>query len=163
MTDFKNLWGSSKTVEQKNEFVQIPTGVYQCVLDKATVSKSAENTLVSLWFKIVSSDIYNQRLLFSNYTLTEKGIPFLKQALVKLGVGQNEVEALSSIDDLQMLLNKVQGHMCEVTAKLKHYVKKDGTQATTHTVFINSELSNFSSNVTMDQPPSIDEGESLPF
>lgn len=163
MADLKKLWGSAKAPE-RGEFTLIPTGIYKCTVSEASIDLAKER--VNLNFKIAQDGEYQGRLLFSNYTLTEKGIGYLKLALVSLGANQATVDAVASHDDLSNILKSLHGTMCEVTAKARSYTKTDGSEGHAHSVYVNDTADRpaaLRSSAPVNNAPKLDSGEALPF
>jgi hypothetical protein len=164
MNDFKSLWAASPSVEpvQKKVYEVVPDGIYSAQLTEGSIDLSHES--VSLVYTLTTEGAYNRRKLFANYVLSEKGIHFLKQALLALGANELKTEAVSSPDDLQTLLNSVNGVACDVSVKGRTYMKNDGTTGNSHNVYVNS-LNNSvpKASGVVGLPPKLDAEDVLPF
>lgn len=88
MQDREKLFDTVAAAETKQAtYETITEGKYLGFCDGAKINEARDPAQVSLTWKIVSEgpSKFANRLVFANYQLNEKGIPFLKSDLRKLG------------------------------------------------------------------------------
>lgn len=90
---FNNIKPSESTVAA---FDKIPEGKYNAVIEKALINSANQyGPRVEFQFRISEGE-FSKRKVWSNYNLTEQGIPYLKKDLLSLGHTVNQAEDLES-------------------------------------------------------------------
>lgn len=88
MQDWEKIFDTVAEAEKKEAtYETITEGVYMGFIDGAKIIETRTPAQVTITWKIVSEgpSKFANRLVFANYSLNEKGIPFLKADLRKLG------------------------------------------------------------------------------
>jgi len=137
MTDlnFDNLFNMPESTSTKKDFEPIPTGTYLARITLAQVDLTGPSPKVSMRYKIQEGE-HEGRLLFSNYTLDEKGSSYLMKDLSVLGVKTRP----KNMGELSSLLLTITDKTAEVYAKQRAYTKKDGSTGYGHNVYVNAPM-----------------------
>ena len=102
---------AAETVEKS--FEKIPEGTYLAMVTGAMINESKiDSPRVELEFSICEGD-FAKRKVWKNYNLNEKGIPFLKADLAKMGQNPSTPEAL------EQSLGDINGAILDVFIKYK--------------------------------------------
>jgi len=128
MQDWEKLFDTVKEAETKQStFAPIDEGTYTGFIDGAKIIETRTPPQVTITWKLVSEgpSKFANRLVFANYTLNEKGIPFLKADLRKLG-------RLTSLATLRSDLSGLIGVEAEIYVKPKVVGEK-----TFYSVYVN--------------------------
>lgn len=137
------------TIEEKetNQLGPIPMGEYRGLIYEAKIIETKTPAYVSIQWRIVDEHSqYKNRTIFSNYQLTERGIPFLKQDLKVLDLPISSGKNLAS--DIQMLT----GREAKIFIKPREYNGK-----TYYNCYIREHLTATHDNKTFDSQ------EEIPF
>jgi len=116
MTDWNalsKLWDTASTDEKKTD--TIPEGEYATYVKTARIDESKEIPKVVIAFQITDEGPQKNRILFANYTFSEKGIPFLKSDIRKMGLEVGEPK------DLQTEIEYLVGKKVKVATKHREY------------------------------------------
>lgn len=156
--EFENFWSTAQTDTQVQAVARkrdpVPTGTYNCWVEKAQLDFTATPPKVTLWYKIEEGE-HEARILFANYSLNETGTAMLKKSLLKFGAPEK-----LTLNQLGEFLNTLYGKKCEVYAKHRTYTKQDGTQGDAHNVYVNSVLK---VEPAFGDVPALDANETVPF
>lgn len=86
-TDLSNLWNSTEPAAER---VPLPPGPYECLLSNCERVVSRNGTLgCTLTFRIHQGE-YGGRCVFENLWFTERGMPYARRDLRKLGIERVE-------------------------------------------------------------------------
>jgi hypothetical protein len=158
MIDINKLWSetpansATTTASNAADFEPIPTGDYKVALHFTQVDLTGPVPKAKLRYKILEGD-FSGRMLFSDYQLSDKGIPFLKKDLKTMGYTDNP----KNLDELSKVLNGMVSKTLKVKAIQRTYPKKDGTQGVAHNVYVNAALAE-ASHVQAEQTATDDFG-----
>lgn len=100
---WENLFDETDAqVKETKEYGVIKEGKYTGFFYEAKLNETKTPAQVSIKWRIVDADSeFKNRHVFANYTMNEKGIPFLKSDLYTLGVEQvtskNLIKSLASL------------------------------------------------------------------
>lgn len=147
MQDWEKLFDTVKEAETKQAtYEPIDEGTYIGFIDGAKVIETRTPPQVTITWKLVSEGAskFANRLVFGNYSLNEKGIPFLKADLRKLG-------KQSTLSTLRTDLSELVGLEAEIYVKPKVVGDK-----TFYSVFINDLISPVKKN-------SFNSADTIPF
>lgn len=141
MSELGTLWDSLQADEpvktSRADLDPIPTGFYECYIDRASFDESSKPYKASIWFKIEEGE-FAGRVLFGNYILSEKGITFFKQDMQKLGYSATP----KSTVDLVNAVHNLSGTKCTVKAIQRQYVSRTGETKFAHNIYVQKAMSN---------------------
>lgn len=146
MQDWEKIFDTVAAAETKQStYATITEGTYTGFIDGAKIIETRTPPQATITWKIVSEgpSEFANRLVFANYSLNEKGIPFLKSDLRKLG---KEVTLATLRSTLQSLI----GLEAEIYVKPKVVGEK-----TFYSVYVNDLLTKDTSG--------FDHTEHIPF
>ena len=92
----------SVEARETKEFGPLPQGEYKAFFYEAKIDETRDIPKVNITWRLVEQGEYKNRHVFSNYSLNEQGIPFLKADLRKLGI--ESVTAATLSESLQSLV-----------------------------------------------------------
>lgn len=131
MENLNDIWAKASPMAG---FDNIAPGVYDAVVTGATFEESKDDKppRVSWEYTIESGDFENRKI-WENNQITEKGVSFLINNLFKLGL-----EKPSQISQLPKVLEGALGKNVEIT--VKHSPKKDGSGGVWVNAYINEVI-----------------------
>lgn len=95
---WERMFDDTEAAEKKEqEFKPIDKGTYRAIIDNAKLDETKTPARLSINWKLISQGPFANRHVFSNYTMNEKGIPFLKSDLRTLGFPEVTSKSLSKI------------------------------------------------------------------
>lgn len=148
MQDWEKLFDTVAEAESKQStFETITEGTYIGFIDGAKVIETRDPAQVTITWKLVSEgpSKFANRLVFANYSLNEKGVPYLKADLRKL-LGKP-----STLATLRTDLTSLIGTEAEIYVKPKVVGEK-----TFYSVYLNDLISPIKKN-------KIETTDSIPF
>lgn len=137
MIDIGELFKKENTDKftKDRTYTPIPTDRYDVHVHFTQIDLTKETPRVLINYKIVQDhEHFAGRILFSSFQLNQQGAAILKQTLRKLGI---DSELYKTLDDLNTGLGEIVGRKCLVYAKLKSFMKHDGSFGYSHTVYVN--------------------------
>jgi len=82
-----------KNYDTAKDFEPIPVGWYQAEVNKVEQKTSKDGKpYLNVWFKILEPGEHSGRIVFRNFTISKKTIPFMKSFLIAIGYPDDECE-----------------------------------------------------------------------
>ena len=161
MDDLSTLWGSNtaQTDIARKEYAPIPTGVYSTYIVDVAIDATVQPNRVTIKYKITDDGPYSNRIIFANFTLTDKGTPILKSEMLRLGYSGKP----KNMDELSGALKAMIGHHAKVKATERQYTGRDGTLKQAHSVYVQSTITTPTTAPVNNAAPSMDFDEPLSF
>lgn len=148
---WENLFDETDAhVKEAKEFGVIAEGEYTGFVLGAKLDETRMPPQVSIQWRLVDDGAFKNRHVFANYTMNDKGIPFLKSDMLLMDIPN--VTAKTLVNDLSKLIGR----------SAKVYVKpKPKGDKIFYSVFINEHLTKDAA--AKAYPQTVDTIESLPF